>query len=96
MLSFIKHKNNLPKPKYLATEISISIASSRIFVKTMVTLGNQVGSNPGKCIVRNLDKDVCNSVQLYECTKVIQYRKQYQYSVSVQATMGPHRNSDNP
>jgi len=35
-------------------------------------------------------------VQLYECTKVIQYQKQYQYSVSVQATMGPHRTSYNP
>ena len=34
-----KTQNKLPKPKYLATEISKSIASSRTFVKTKVTLG---------------------------------------------------------
>ena len=51
-------QNKLSEPKYLATEISISIASSRTFVKTMVTLGNQVGSNPGKRIQMNND-NVC-------------------------------------
>ena len=50
-----KTQNKLPEPKYLATEISVSIASSRTFVKTMVTLGNQVGSNPGKHIQMNID-----------------------------------------
>jgi len=52
---FHKTQNKLPKPKYSATETSISIASSRTFVKTMVTLGNQVGSNPGKRIHMKID-----------------------------------------
>ena len=50
-----KTQNKLPEPKYLATKISISIASSRTFVKTMVTLENQVSSNPGKRIQMNID-----------------------------------------
>ena len=50
-----KTQNKLPEPKYSATEISISIASSWTSVKTMVTLGNQVGSNPGKHIQMNIN-----------------------------------------
>ena len=53
-----KTQNKLPEPKYLATKININIASSRTFVKTMVTLGNQVGSNPGKRKQMNIN-NIC-------------------------------------
>ena len=67
-----KTQNKLPKPKYSATEISISIASSRTFVKTMVTLGNQVGSNPGKRIqMKSITSFISSSRQSYQFLRIL-------------------------